>query len=109
MTLLEITDLSVTLPNGNPLVDSVSLTVAEREVVGVVGESGSGKTMTGMSVLGMVPEGLQVSGSATLDGRELLTQTPAQWQHTRGNDVAMVLQDPHSSLHPHASFGGAAH
>lgn len=105
MTLLEVENLSVTRPTGGTVVSEVSLTVDARQVVGVVGESGSGKTMTGMSLIGLVPEPLRVSGSARLNGRELLDQTPRQWQHTRGREVAMVLQDPSSSLHPMLKIG----
>lgn len=105
MTLLEVEDLTITRPDGAAVVSDVSFCVDAREVVGVVGESGSGKTMTGMSLIGLVPEPLRVRGSARLHGRELLTQTPGQWQRTRGREVAMVLQDPSSSLHPMLKIG----
>lgn len=105
MTLLEVQELTIARPDGVPVVSDVSFTVDSREVVGVVGESGSGKTMTGMSLIGLVPHPLRVTGSARLNGRELLAQTPRQWQRTRGREVAMVLQDPSSSLHPMLKIG----
>jgi ABC-type glutathione transport system ATPase component len=105
MSLLEVEDLTIRRRDGRALVDGVGFTVDAGEVVGVVGESGSGKTLTGLSVIGLVPAGLTVSGRIALQGRELLDQTPRQWQRTRGSEVAMVLQDPSSSLHPMLRLG----
>lgn len=105
MSLLEVSELTITRPDGAQIVSGVSFTVDAHEVVGVVGESGSGKTMTGMSLIGLVPEPLRVAGSVSLNGRELLGQSPRQWQQTRGREVAMVLQDPSSSLHPMLKIG----
>lgn len=107
MSLLEVTDLVIQRSSGagNPLVDQVSFTVEAGEVVGVVGESGSGKTLTGLSLLGLLPDGLSASGSLKFDGRELLTQDKKAWERTRGAEIAMVLQDPSSSLHPMLKLG----
>ena len=62
MSLLEVDDLTIRRSDGRALVDGVGFTVEAGEVVGVVGESGSGKTLTGLSIIGLVPEGLSVSG-----------------------------------------------
>jgi ABC-type dipeptide/oligopeptide/nickel transport system ATPase component len=105
MSLLEVQDLTIRRRDGRALVDGVGFTVEPGEVVGVVGESGSGKTLTGLSVIGLLPEGLSATGSITLEGRELLTQSQREWQRTRGAEVAMVLQDPSSSLHPMLRLG----
>ncbi|KTR81795.1 ABC transporter ATP-binding protein [Leucobacter chromiiresistens] len=107
MTLLHVDRLTVARASGagSPLVDGVSFTVEAGEVVGVVGESGSGKTLTGLALLGLLPDGLAASGSIRFDGRELLTQTRPEWERTRGTDIAMVLQDPSSSLHPMLKLG----
>ncbi|ANJ26058.1 ABC transporter ATP-binding protein [Agromyces aureus] len=105
MSILEVTGLTVTRPDGLRLVDEVTFDVDRAEVVGIVGESGSGKTMTGMALLGLVPEPLTVGGSIRLNGRELATQSQRQWQRTRGREIAMVLQDPSSSLHPMLKLG----
>ena len=107
MTLLQVADLTVARASGAglPLVDGVSFTVEAGEVVGVVGESGSGKTLTGLSLLGLLPDGLTASGSIRFDGRELLAQTRREWERTRGAEIAMVLQDPSSSLHPMLKLG----
>ncbi|UOQ56701.1 ABC transporter ATP-binding protein [Leucobacter allii] len=107
MTLLNVDRLTISRASGagEPLVREASFTVERGEVVGVVGESGSGKTLTGLSLLGLLPHGLRASGSIVFDGRELLAQTEKQWQRTRGADIAMVLQDPSSSLHPMLKLG----
>ena len=105
MSLLEVKDLVIRRRDGRALVDGVDLTVEAGEIVGVVGESGSGKTLTGLSAIGLLPDGLSVTGSVTLNGRELLTQSASEWQQTRGAQVAMVLQDPSSSLHPMLRLG----
>ncbi|WP_449283027.1 ABC transporter ATP-binding protein [Leucobacter sp.] len=107
MSLLEVDRLSVLRASGagDPLVSEVSFSVEAGEVVGVVGESGSGKTLTGLSLLGLLPEGLRATGSLRFDGRELLTQSGKEWERTRGAEIAMVLQDPSSSLHPMLKLG----
>ena len=107
MSLLEIERLTIERASGagDPLVSEVSFTVETGEVVGVVGESGSGKTLTGLSLLGLLPEGLRARGSLRFDGRELLAQSPKEWERTRGAEIAMVLQDPSSSLHPMLRLG----
>ncbi|WP_336660376.1 ABC transporter ATP-binding protein [Leucobacter sp. USHLN153] len=107
MTLLHVDRLTVQRASGagSPLVDEVSFTVEAGEVVGVVGESGSGKTLTGLALLGLLPDGLVADGSIRFDGRELLTQTKHEWERTRGTNIAMVLQDPSSSLHPMLKLG----
>jgi len=105
MSTLEVTDLTISRPDGVRLVDEVTFDVDRAEVVGIVGESGSGKTLTGMALLGLVPEPLAVAGSMRLGGRELVGQSAQQWQRTRGREIAMVLQDPSSALHPMLKLG----
>jgi peptide/nickel transport system ATP-binding protein len=66
-----------------------------------VGESGSGKSVTGFSIMGLVdPPGRTVSGSILFKGRELLDQSPREWQKFRGSEVAMIFQDPMMTLNP---------
>ncbi len=107
MTLLQVDHLRIHRSSGagDPLVSDVSFTVEAGEVVGVVGESGSGKTLTGLSLLGLLPDGLTATGSLRFEGRELLTQSRREWERTRGAEIAMVLQDPSSSLHPMLKLG----
>ncbi|MYW01694.1 ATP-binding cassette domain-containing protein, partial [Streptomyces sp. SID3343] len=107
--LLAIRDLVVELPgpDGQRLraIDGVDLTVGRGEIVGLAGESGSGKTMTALALLGLLPQGGTASGQLLVEGDDVLTMTPRQVRDLRGNRVAMVFQDPMTSLHPMLSVG----
>ncbi|WP_219469582.1 ABC transporter ATP-binding protein [Nonomuraea rhizosphaerae] len=101
---LDITGLKVSI-RGKAILGGVDLSLREGQVHGLAGESGSGKTMTGLAVLGLLPHGSQVTGSVTLGGRELLTLAPKELNEVRGGQVAMVFQDPATSLHPMLTVG----
>ncbi len=82
-------------------VNGISLTINKGEVVGIVGESGSGKSVTGFSIMGLVdPPGRVAGGSIKFKGRELVGQSEAEWRSFRGNEVAMIFQDPMMTLNP---------
>jgi peptide/nickel transport system ATP-binding protein len=103
--LLSIADLHVEFATDSgwaEVVAGVSFDVGRRETVGLVGESGSGKTVTGLSVLGLLPRGIGrvCAGSVTLDGRDLSGLPDRELRRVRGNDVAMVFQEPMTSLNP---------
>ncbi|MGO9148173.1 MAG: dipeptide ABC transporter ATP-binding protein [Acidimicrobiales bacterium] len=106
--LLEVGDLTVSIPTEGGLIEAVrgvSFSLDAGETLGVVGESGSGKTMTSLAVIGLLPRAAHVSGSILLEGRNLLTATPRQWNGIRGARVAMVFQDPMTALNPMDSVG----
>lgn len=108
MTLLRIDHLNVSLPVAGrylPVLVDVNLALEAGQILGVAGESGSGKTMTGLSVLQLLPPGARREGAITLEGRNLLELSPRQMREVRGRDVAMVFQDPMSSLHPMLQIG----
>jgi oligopeptide transport system ATP-binding protein len=108
MTLLDVERLSVRLPTASgpiTIVDEVSYRVEEGQVVGVAGESGSGKTISVLALMRLLPEGASVAGSATFGGRNLLTLRRRALQDVRGREIAMVFQDPLTSLHPMLSVG----
>ncbi len=89
-------------------VDGISLHVEEGETLGLVGESGSGKTLTGLSLLRLLPKGSGriESGSIKLDGQELTTLSEAELaRDIRGRRIAMIMQDPMTSLNPVYSIG----
>jgi peptide/nickel transport system ATP-binding protein len=87
-------------------VDGIDFRVNRGETVGIVGESGSGKSMTALSILRLVPEpGRIVEGSITFDGRDVLAMNDDELRDFRGNDVAMIFQDPMSSLNPVLKVG----
>ncbi|MEJ8546189.1 oligopeptide/dipeptide ABC transporter ATP-binding protein [Brevibacillus borstelensis] len=88
-------------------VNDISLRVREGETVCIVGESGCGKSVTAMSVLGLVaePQGKVVGGDIRFDGVDLLQLSPLEKQQLRGNDIAMIFQEPMSSLNPVLTIG----
>jgi len=82
-------------------VDGVSFTVAAGEALGIVGESGSGKSITAMSLMRLLEEPARiVAGSISFQGRDVLAMTPAELRKLRGGGMAMVFQDPMTSLNP---------
>jgi oligopeptide transport system ATP-binding protein len=88
------------------IVDDVSFTVSRGEVLGLAGESGSGKTMTALALMGILPPHTQTSGTALFDGRDdLLALRGKALRQIQGRRVAMVFQDPASSLHPMLTVG----
>ncbi len=88
-------------------VDGVSFSLHARETLALVGESGSGKSVTCLSLVRLVPEpaGRIVGGRVLLDGEDLLRMSPAQMRRVRGKQIAMVLQDPLTSLNPGLVIG----
>ena len=101
--VLEVENLTVALRTARGMrraVDGVSFSIGEGEILGVAGESGSGKTITALSLLGLLPIGARTSGSVRFQGRELLGLSRKQLRGVRGAQVALVSQDPATSLHP---------
>src|SRR5438105_8124040 len=87
-------------------VDGVSLHIAAGETLGLVGESGCGKSMTGMSIMRLLPNGGHIiEGSIRLNGRDLVRLADKEMRHIRGKDVAVVFQDPMTSLNPTMNIG----
>jgi len=102
MSLLSVRDLRVTFHTADGLVQAVrgvSFDVDAGQTLGIVGESGSGKTVCTQALLGLVP-GADVRGQALFAERDLLTMRPAELRAIRGARIAMIFQDPLSSLHP---------
>ena len=88
-------------------VDGVSFALREGETLGLVGESGCGKTMTGLSLVRLLPEpaGRIVEGQILLEGEDLVTKSESEMRHVRGRRVSMILQDPQTSLNPVFTIG----
>ena len=107
--VLQITDLSTHIRLTSSVVQAVGnidMRVDAGETLGLVGESGCGKSMTGLSIMGLLPPGgAIVGGSVKLNGRELVGLPAGQMRAIRGNEVAMVFQDPLTSLDPTKTIG----
>lgn len=99
MPLVSLTGLSVAF-DGAPALRGIDLSVAKGEAVGLVGESGCGKSVTWLAALGLLPNKARISGSVMLDGQELIGAPPAVLEKVRGGRIAMIFQDPASSLNP---------
>jgi peptide/nickel transport system ATP-binding protein len=104
VTLLDVSDLHVSFVTEEGTVravDGVSFAVDRGEIVAIVGESGSGKSVTAMTLMGLTRSpNARFSGSAELDGRELVTASDEELRRVRGAEIAMIFQDPMTSLDP---------
>ena len=107
--LLEVKDLQTHFPTRAGLVravDGVSFYLDRGELLGLVGESGCGKSMTALSVMRLIaPPGKIVSGEVLFDGKDLLKLSDAEMRQMRGDDIAMIFQDPMTSLNPVFTVG----
>jgi oligopeptide transport system ATP-binding protein len=106
--LLRVAGLTVSFsrPTGSiEAVRQVSLQVAARECLGIVGESGSGKTQVFMAAMGLLASNAAAQGSVCFAGEELLAAPPARLNRVRGSKLAMIFQDPMTSLTPHLKIG----
>src|ERR1700745_3293411 len=107
--VLDIQDLSTHIKLTSSVVQAVGnidLYVDAGETLGIVGESGCGKSMSGVSIMGLrAPGGSIVGGSIKLNGRELAGLKDEQMRQVRGNEIAMVFQDPLTSLDPTKTIG----
>jgi len=109
-TLLEVSGLCVQFASQGQTVravDDVSFTLDRGETLGIVGESGSGKSVTALALMRLVPSppGRIAAGSITFDGRDVLAMEPNTLRAMRGRDVAMIFQDPMTSLNPVLTVG----
>jgi oligopeptide/dipeptide ABC transporter ATP-binding protein len=101
--LLDVRDLTVAFPTHQGVVRAVngtSFTIDRGETLALVGESGSGKSVTSLAISGLLPRGARVNGSIRFAGADLATATERERERLRGRHVAMVFQDPQSSLNP---------
>ncbi len=109
LPLLEIHDIRTVFRGGRgdiPAVDGVSLSVQRGKTLGIVGESGCGKSMLSLSVMRLVPQpGRVANGRVLFDGQDLLTLPPARMRGIRGNRIAMIFQEPMTSLNPVFTVG----
>ena len=106
MAFLSVRELSVQI-GSMQLIDRISLDIEKGQILGVVGESGSGKSLTAMAIMGLLPLiGGRIShGSVTLDGTDLVTLPEAKFRALRGRRIALITQNPMTSLDPMLQVG----
>jgi peptide/nickel transport system ATP-binding protein len=106
--LLSVRDLNVSFrtPDGvvNAVIDA-SFDIRPGEVLAVVGESGSGKSVTALALMQLHPKNTDITGSVTFDGRDVLSMSDDEMRSIRGQDIAMIFQDPMTALNPVFSVG----
>jgi len=103
---LQVDGLRIASDAGKELVRGVSFALHPGRTLGLVGESGSGKTLTALAALGLLPDGVQVTGGTIrIDGRQVRTDDTAIWQDLRGTTVAYVSQEPMVGLDPSSTVG----
>jgi peptide/nickel transport system ATP-binding protein len=106
--VLELRDLTVSFPTDRGLlrpVDGIGFAVQPGRTTAVVGESGCGKSVTALAIMGLLPPGGRIGGSIRLAGQEISTLTPEAWRGKRGGEMAMVFQEPMTSLNPAFTAG----
>ena len=107
-TLLEVKDLDVSFdtPDGRVhAVNYLNFSIKAGETLALVGESGSGKTQTAMGILGLMAENGHVEGQALFKGKDLLKMSTTELNQHRGKEIAMIFQDPKTSLNPYLRIG----
>lgn len=106
-SLISLQGLSIkTSSDGRSLTSDVNISLIEGEALGIVGESGSGKTLTALSILGLLPRGVEVaSGEINFNGENLLSIDPERLRGIRGKEISMVYQDPMTALNPVMTVG----
>ena len=109
MALLEVKDLRVHFETEDGVVqalDGITYSVEAGQVLGIVGESGSGKSVSSLTVMGLTrAKNARISGEVLFDGKSLLEVSEDEMRRMRGDDIAMIFQDPLSSLHPFYKVG----
>ena len=103
--LLEVENLSIRFPASEP-VRNLGFTVHDGETLALVGESGSGKSLSALALMGLLPRAARIaSGSVRFQGADLLGRSARDWRAIRGRDIAMVFQEPMTSLNPVLTIG----
>jgi oligopeptide/dipeptide ABC transporter ATP-binding protein len=106
--LLDVENLTVSFPTDDGVVNAVrgvSYQLRRGEAMGIVGESGSGKSVSSLAVMGLLPKSARVTGSIRFEGESLLGKSDNQYAQIRGNKIAMIFQDPLTSLNPVYTIG----
>ena len=104
--LLEVEDLTIRFHPGGPVVvDGLSISLTQGETLSLVGESGCGKSLTALAIMGLLPPGARTTGRVRLEGEDLLAAGERRLADLRGNRLAMIFQEPMTSLNPAFRIG----
>jgi oligopeptide/dipeptide ABC transporter ATP-binding protein len=107
MALLEVNNLMIQYPLAQgkiTVVDGISFSLNQGETLAVVGESGSGKTQSVLSLMGLLPDNAEITGMASLEGKNLFSADRASEKDIRGKEIGMIFQDPMTSLNPYLTI-----
>ena len=103
--MLQVKNLEISFKNAPSVIQNVSFSLLQNEIVGIVGESGSGKSITSLAILGLLPKFAAIKGQILFEEQDLLAYNNDQFQKIRGSKIAMVFQEPMSSLNPTLTCG----
>ncbi len=107
--LLQVENLKITFGNKTnsiEVIHNITFSIAKNEIVGIVGESGSGKSVTSLAIMGLLPnKNVSISGEIKFEGEDLLLKSSKELQKFRGNEIAMIFQEPMSALNPSITCG----
>ncbi|UTD15762.1 ABC transporter ATP-binding protein [Tenacibaculum mesophilum] len=103
--MLQVKDLEISFKNSLPIVQQVSFSLQKNKILGIVGESGSGKSISSLAILGLLPKTASIKGEILFNKQSLLGFNEQDFQKIRGNQIAMIFQEPMSSLNPTLTCG----
>ncbi|WGH74505.1 ABC transporter ATP-binding protein [Tenacibaculum tangerinum] len=103
--MLDVKNLEISFKNTPPVVQQISFSLQKNQILGIVGESGSGKSVSSLAILGLLPKNTKVKGELLFNKQSLLLFNEQDFQKIRGNQIAMIFQEPMSSLNPTMSCG----
>ncbi|GFD71773.1 ABC transporter ATP-binding protein [Tenacibaculum sp. KUL113] len=103
--MLQVKDLEISFKNSLPIVQQVSFSLQKNKILGIVGESGSGKSISSLAILGLLPKTASIRGEILFNKQSLLSFNEQDFQKIRGNQIAMIFQEPMSSLNPTLTCG----
>ncbi|WNW01148.1 ABC transporter ATP-binding protein [Tenacibaculum sp. HL-MS23] len=103
--MLQVKNLEISFKNAPPVIQNITFSLQQTEILSIVGESGSGKSVTSLAILGLLPNFAAIKGEVLFNDQNLLTYTNKEFQKIRGSKIGMIFQEPMSSLNPTLSCG----
>ena len=103
--MLQVKNLEISFKNAPSIIKNISFNLHQNKILGLVGESGSGKSITSLAILGLLPKSVNVKGQILFEEQDLLAYSSDQFQKIRGSKIAMIFQEPMSSLNPTLTCG----